>query len=129
MATIKNFEDLECWQMARELSKKVYELTYKERFSKDFSLVNQIRDSSSSAMDNIAEGFDRGGKKEFIQFLFISRGSVSEVISQLYRTIDQKYITDIEFNDTRTLAIETRKKITGIINYLKGTGYKGIKYI
>jgi four helix bundle protein len=71
MSTIKRFKDLKCWQNARELCKLVYQFTRKEKFSKDFTLVNHIRNSSGSGMENIAEGFERGGNKEFIQFLSV----------------------------------------------------------
>jgi len=89
MSTIKQFEELRCWKSARELSGLIYRLTMKERFARDFALVNQIRNSSGSGMDNIAEGFDRAGNKEFLQFLSVSRGSVAETKSQLYRALDQ----------------------------------------
>jgi four helix bundle protein len=128
MSTIKKFEDLECWQLARELSRKIYQLTIKEKFSKDFSLVNQIRNSSGSVMDNIAEGFERGGNKEFSQFLSISQGSAGEIKSQLYRALDQNYIDIDEFNDTYNLATRTGKAITGLMNYLKDSQMKGFKY-
>jgi four helix bundle protein len=129
MSTVKKFEDLECWQSARKLCKLVYKLTRKEKFSKDFSIVNQIRDSSGSVMDNIPEGFDRGGNKEFIQFLSISRGSLGEVKSQLYRALDQDYINEKEFQEAYDLSDITGKQITGLINYLKFSNKKGFKYL
>ena len=84
----KSFEDLPVWQRARELVKYIYTLTRKEAFSRDFSLVDQIRRSSASVMNNIAEGFERDGNKEFIQFLYITKGSSGEIKSQLYRALD-----------------------------------------
>ncbi len=84
MAHIEKFEDIIAWQKARDNDKMVYELTHNSSFSKDFSLIDQMRRSSGSIMDNIAEGFERGGNKEFIQFLYISKGSASELRSQLY---------------------------------------------
>ena len=128
MASISNFEDLVCWQLAREISKMVYQFTLSEKFSRDFSLINQIRSSSGSVMDNIAEGFDRGGNKEFIQFLSISRGSLSEVKSQLYRAKDQEYINQEEQTEAIFLINKTRKAITGLMNYLRGSNLKGFKY-
>ena len=128
MATIERFEDLECWQKARELCQFVYELTKKENFSRDFSLVNQIRRSSGSSMDNISEGFDRGGNKEFKQFLSISRGSVGEVRSQLYRALDREYITEKESKHGLDLSNQTGKLITGLINYLSKSKLKGTKF-
>jgi four helix bundle protein len=128
MSTIKCFEDLRCWKTARELCKLIYKFTRKEKFSKDFSLVNQIRDSSGSGMDNIAEGFDRAGNKEFIQFLSISRGSVAEVKSQLYSALDQNYIDDVEFHQAYDLTNHTSKETTNLILYLKNSNMKGFKF-
>jgi len=88
MATITRFEDIIAWQKARVLCIAINAYTRKEVFSKDFRLVSQIKSSSGSAMDNIAEGFERGGNKEFIQVLFIAKGSVGETRSQLYRALD-----------------------------------------
>ncbi len=128
MATVMKFEELECWQKCRELCKKVYKLTNKEKFSKDFSLVWQIRKSSGSAMDNIPEGFERGGNKEFVNFLSISRGSLAELKSQLYRAFDQEYITDEEFKETYLITTEASKLVTGLINYLIKSDIKGLKF-
>jgi four helix bundle protein len=128
MTTIRKFEDLECWQKCRELCNKIYELTNKEEFSKDYSLVWQIRKSAGSAMDNIPEGFERCGNKEFTNFLSISRGSLAEVKSQLYRSLDQKYITYKEFNESYTLSTEASKLTTGLINYLINSKIKGLKF-
>jgi four helix bundle protein len=89
---IRNFEDLEVWQNSRDLCKKIHHLIISPEFAKDFALVNQINRSSGSIMDNIAEGFGRTGNKEFIQFLSISKGSCSEVKSQLYRAMDRSYL-------------------------------------
>ena len=96
---IERFEDLEIWQEARELCKIIYEITSHGSFSTDFKFRDQIRASAGSTMDNIAEGFDRGGNKEFYQFLSISRGSTGEVRSQSYRSFDNKYITEEKLNE------------------------------
>jgi len=128
MATIERFEDLEIWKEARELCKIVYRLTNKPPFSKDFDLVRQIRRSSGSTMDNIAEGYERDGKKEFIQYLSISKGSVGEVRSQSYRALDQKYISEEEFKDLYNKASSISKMLSGFINYLKKSELKGVKY-
>lgn len=90
MATFNKFEDIIAWQKARELCKFIKFYADKDLFARDFKLVSQIRSSSGSAMDNIAEGFERGGNKEFIQFLFIAKGSVGETRSQLYRALDNE---------------------------------------
>ena len=128
MAKIERFEDLEVWKEARELCKLVYSLTNKQPFSKDFDLVRQIRRSSGSVMDNIAEGFERDGKKEFIQFLSISKASCGEVRSQSYRAIDQNYISKDEFDNLNSKARDISKMLSGFMNYLKKTEMKGIKY-
>ena len=99
MATIKQFEDLEIWKLARQLSNKIFILTEKEIFKQDFGIRNQIRNSSGSVMDNIAEGFGRGGNREFVIFLGYSIGSCSETQSQLYRALDRNYIDQTEFEN------------------------------
>jgi len=128
MATIERFEDLEVWQKARELCKKIFLLTEKEMFSRDFSLKDQIKRSSGSGMDNIAEGFERGGKKEFIQFLYISKSSIAETKSQLYRALDYNYITQSEFDETYADCNDIAKMLMGLIKYLDKSEYKGIKF-
>lgn len=128
MATFNRFEDIIAWQKARELCKIINLLTDKQSFSKDFKLVSQIKGSSGSAMDNIAEGFERGGNKEFIQFLFISKGSTGETRSQLYRALDNNYITEEEFKKAYELANEVGKLIGGLISHLKTSELKGEKY-
>ncbi|MFO7828170.1 MAG: four helix bundle protein [Bacteroidales bacterium] len=129
MATIEKFEDLEVWKKARELCKLIHKYTLKDSFAKDFSLKDQIKRSSGSVMDNIAEGFDRGGKKEFIQFLFISKSSSSETKSQLYRALDYGYINQEEFEVAYNKCSEIASMETGLINYLKNSPYKGKKHI
>ena len=114
--------------MARELSRDIYELTLKKDFSRDFSLVDQIRRSSGSVMDNIAEGFERGGTREFIQYLSVSKGSCGETRSQLYRALDRKYILENEFNSAYELANTWCRKIYNFMNYLSRSNHKGIKY-
>jgi len=128
MATIKRFEDLEVWQIARELCKNVYELSTKGIFAKDFNLRNQINDAAGSSMDNIAEGFGRAGKREFIQFLGISNASACEVKSQLYRANDKNYITQQEFDETYALADTPNNKLGSFINYLNKSELSGEKF-
>ncbi|MBC8029653.1 MAG: four helix bundle protein [Pyrinomonadaceae bacterium] len=92
MATFKNFEQIDVWQKSRELTKQVYSLTAKGDFAKDYGLKDQIRRASVSVMSNIAEGFERSGTGEFMQFLSIAKGSAGEVRSQLYVALDQRYL-------------------------------------
>ncbi len=119
MAKIERFEDLQSWQKARELANAIYDLTEKEKFSKDYGLRRQIQRAASSAMHNIAEGFDAGTNPEFIRFLKIARRSVSEVQSQLYLALDRKYITSDELKIAYPLASEVKKLINGMIRYLR----------
>ena len=128
MATIKRFEDIDAWQKARKLSKEIYDITNIGKFSKDYDFKNQIRRASGSVMDNIAEGFERGGKGEFIQFLGISKGSCGEVRSPLYRAQDQEYLDKEKFDKLYDSSNEIGKMIKGLITYLNNTSIKGQKY-
>ncbi len=107
----KRFEELPCWQKARELCRAVFDLINQKDFRKDFSLKNQIWAASGSVMDNIAEGFDDGSTREFIRFLGYSQRSSSEVQSQLYRAFDCKYINQDQFDSTYELASDCRNQI------------------
>jgi four helix bundle protein len=129
MAGFTKFEDIEAWKKARELSKLVFEITQKDKFSKDFSLRDQIKRSSGSVMDNIAEGFERGGRKEFIQFLYIAKSSSAETKSQIYRAFDYGYISKNEFDNSYDKCNECSKIIAGLINYLKTSKIQGPKHI
>lgn len=128
MATISKFEDLAIWQNAREFCKDVYALTKHSEFSTDYRFKDQIRASSGSIMDNIAEGFERDGNKEFIQFLFIAKASCGETRSQLYRALDNRYITQDEFSKMYEGALSLSRSIYNFIYYLKNSDMKGIKY-
>lgn len=115
---IKRFEEIEAWQLARELTRKVYRLTKKLEFAKDYGLKNQIQDAAGSSMHNIAEGFDSETNPEFIRFLRYAKRSCSEVQSELYVALDEEYISADEFKDTYEMAGRTRAAIRGFINYL-----------
>jgi four helix bundle protein len=125
---IDRFEDLEIWKTSRELCKFVFELTSKEIFNKDFKFRDQIRASSGSTMDNIAEGFERGGNKEFLQFLYISKGSCGETRSQGYRAFDFNYITQLELDKLIVLTVAQSAKTANLIKYLKDSDLKGAKF-
>ncbi|MEI8046981.1 MAG: four helix bundle protein [Bacteroidota bacterium] len=125
---IERFEDLEIWKEARELCKYVFDLTLRDLFNKDFKFRDQFRAASGSVMDNIAEGFERGGNKEFTQFLYISKGSCGETRSQAYRAFDFNYITADELQKLISFTLTESSKIANLIKYLKDSDLKGAKY-
>jgi len=125
---VRKFEDLVVWQKARVLTNEIYKITKKPEFSKDLGLKDQIQRASVSIMSNIAEGFERGSKEEFIQFLYISRGSCGEVRTQLYVAKDQNYITDEEFQKLQKLAVEVSRLIYHLIESVKTEGFRGQKF-
>lgn len=125
---INRFEDLEIWKLARDLCKYVKGVTEQEPFSKNYKFRNQIRSSSGSVMDNIAEGFERDGKQEFIQHLSISKGSCGETRSQSYRAFDYKYITELEFKELLERTEILGKRIGNFIKYLKSSPHRGTKF-
>lgn len=128
MATIKRFEDILSWQKSRELCKLIGDLIDKGKFKHSYKLIGQIESSSGSVMDNIAEGFERGGNKEFVQFLYISKGSCGEFRSQLYRALDRKYLDQNEFELLYNLAKEIIILIQKLIDYLHKSELKGTKF-
>lgn len=128
MSTIEKFEEILSWKEARELNRVVGKLIDEDRFKKNFRLIGQMEGAAGSIMDNIAEGFERGGNKEFIQFLFIAKGSCGELRSQLYRAIDRNYINDGEFDTITNHAKKVSSLIQKFINYLQNTDLKGAKY-
>ena len=128
MSTFKKFEDLEIWQLSRKLCNNIFEITEKGSFVKDFRFKDQIKSSSGSIMDNIAEGFGRGGNKEFVNFLSIALGSCSECSSQLYRAFDWKYISESEFKTNSQICEEIISKSGGLITYLKNSELRGTKF-
>jgi len=116
---IDRFEDIEAWQLTRELARKVYRLTKKPKFTRDYGLKRQIQDAAGSSMHNIAEGFDSETNKEFIRFLRYAKRSCTEVQSELYLALDEEYISPSEFKDVYEQARRTRAAVRGFINYLK----------
>ena len=128
MATVNRFEDLEVWKKARNLSIEIHKKISAENMSKDYRLKDQMNGSSGSIMDNIAEGFSRGGNIEFINFLSYAKGSAGELKSQLYRTFDRKYITQEKFDELYKATDEIGKMISALIVYLNKTVIKGDKF-
>ena len=128
MAYAKNFKELMVWQKARLICQEVYHLINSEPCKRDFALREQLNRSSGSVMDNIAEGFDRDGKKEFIHFLSIAKGSAAEAQSQIIRAHDRGYLTDDEFNLLEIKIIEISKMIGGLMKYLRQSDIKGAKF-
>ncbi len=127
MATIKKFEDLICWQKARKLANFIFDITDKPVF-KDFDLKRQIRRAAISPMSNIAEGFDRGTKAEFIDALFIAKGEVGEVRSQLYIIYDRKYIDISTFRNGLGLCDECSRLIQSFSDKIKGGSRGGLQF-
>lgn len=128
MASIAKFEDIEAWKLARRATNRIYDVSSEGPFCRDFALVNQIRRASISIMSNVAEGFERDGNKEFIQFLAIAKGSCGEARSQLHIALDRNYIDQNTFDEIVGLLIETSKTISGFMKYLQGAKERGSKF-
>jgi four helix bundle protein len=126
--TVKYFEELEIWKEARRLTGEIYRLTRNSKFSKDFGLSGQIQRAAVSIMSNIGEGFERGGNQEFVQFLYIAKGSCGEVRAQLYVAVDQGYIAEKEADDLIDSLKRLSVMISNLIDYLKRSGFKGEKF-
>ncbi len=128
MATFKSFEEIEAWQLARQLTREIYALTDNGTFAGDYGLRDQIRRASVSILSNIAEGFERDGAKEFAQFLSLAKGSAGEVRAQLYVALDQNYIDREIFDRLQTDLRIIGRKLSGLMKYLRQTPYNGTKY-
>ena len=128
MATIERFEDIEAWQSARKLRQAVYLLTRAKPFASDFALADQIRRAAISGGSKIAEGFERGGNREFIQFLSNSKGSVGEIKDQLCCALDECYITQVQFDEVYRLADSSSRLIGGFMSYLRRSDLVGHKF-
>ena len=128
MATYKRFEDLPIWQEARAFSKRIFDVSKKGEFSKEYRLCSQIHASSGSIMDNIAEGFERDGNGEFKQYLFIAKGSCGETRSQIYRAYDYGFLDENTFKELKSQSVEISQSISNFIDYLQNTDIKGLKY-
>ncbi len=128
MAKIERFEDIDAWKRARELTHGIYQISSAGEFRRDFGLKDQIRRASVSAMSNIAEGFERGGNKEFIQFLATAKGSTGEVRSDLYVALDARFITERQFQTHYDQAQEVSRLIAGFMRYLQSSNLRGHKF-
>ncbi len=128
MGTITKFEDLEIWQEARKLAKEVFILSKETDLKTDFRFKEQIKASSGSVMDNIAEGFERDGNLEFRQFLSVAKGSAGETRSQIYRLYDCEYISEEQFKDLKNKYENLSGKIKNFITYLNKKDFKGNKF-
>lgn len=128
MATFQRIEDIEAWQKARGLTNDVYRLTLAGEFARDFPLRDQIRRACISVMSNIAEGFERNGRGEFLQFLSVAKGSVGEVKAQLYIAFDQGYVDKEIFEGLIAVCNQVGRMIVGLMEYLRQSKIKGAKY-
>jgi four helix bundle protein len=128
MATIKRFEELDIWQEARKLSKAIIEISKTTDLKTDFRFKEQIKSSSGSVMDNIAEGFERNGNIEFRQFLSVAKGSAGETRSQVYRLFDNEYINQEKLDFLVSEYEKLSGKINNFIAYLNKNEFKGTKF-
>ena len=128
MATIRKFEDLEIWQLARQLSQQVLFISKNTELKNDYRFKDQIKASSGSVMDNIAEGYERDGNVEFRQYLSIAKGSFGEVRSQCYRLFDSEYIAEEKMVELVTECEQISKRIANFISYLNKKDFKGNKF-
>jgi four helix bundle protein len=128
MAKVQCFEDLETWQMGRDLVRQIYTVTRKGDFARDFALREQVRRAGLSICSNIAEGFERNGDREFVQFLSQAKGSCGEVRSQLYHALDETYLSESEFAGLKQQCVALSSKLSRLISYLRTSDLKGVKY-
>ena len=124
MPKIEKFEDIGVWKIARELVNDLYKITQTVPFSRDWGLKDQLQRASVSIMLNIAEGYERGSNKEFIQFLFIAKASAGEVRSLSYVAYDQKYLDEKVFSNLSSKASVISRQIKGFIVYLQKSNIK-----
>lgn len=126
--TVRNFEDLKIWQAAKQLSKQVYTVTSIEKYHRDYSLVDQTRRAAVSVMANIAEGFERENNKEFIQYLYIAKGSCGELRSHVWIAEELAFLSAKEGSSLRSEAAGLSIMIAKLISYLKTSPIKGTKH-
>jgi four helix bundle protein len=127
MATIRRFEEMDSWKLARELCQKIGKVIDDGKLKKNYRLIDQFEGSSGSIMDNIAEGFERGIRGEFITFLGYSKGSCGELRSQLYRALDRDYLSKDQFDEFYTMTVRISAILQKFIEYLQKTEIKGVR--
>jgi four helix bundle protein len=128
MATVFRFEDLEVWKLARLIAKRIFQITSDRSFPRDYGYIHQINDAAGSIMDNIAEGFERGSRLEFVNHLSFSKGSAGEVRSQLYRGFDKRYYDEKTFEELLEMLKSESGKLSNLITYLNERSTKGLKF-
>ncbi len=128
MATIKRFEDIEAWQLGRELKRALYTISKRGEFGRDFPFRDQVRRAAMSVTANIAEGFERDGNREFAQFLSNSKRSCGEIQDHLYTALDERYLPEAEFKQLYEQAGLVARKIGAFMSYLRTTEYRGRKF-
>ena len=128
MATITRFEEIEAWQRARELTRSVYRVSTSGPLARDFGLRDQMRRAAVSIMANIAEGFERGGDREFLQFLAVAKASAAELRSHFYVAADIQFLSQNDFDKLSGLCVEAARLIAGLMKYLQGSYLDGSKY-
>jgi len=127
MAKVKKFEEIQSWKKSRLLAREIYRVTKIGTFARDFGLRDQMRRAAVSVLSNIAEGFERGGDKEFLQFLSVAKGSAGELRAQLYVALDQEYFSKEKFEALTNLVTEVSQLISGFMKYLKESELRGSK--
>ena len=128
MATVYRFEDLEIWQPTRKLYQQVSKLAEKLKKNHDYRFAEQMKAAIGSVMDNIAEGFERNIRLEFLNSLRIAKGECGELRSQFYRCLDNKYVTQQEFGEYCEEVDKVSKKIATFVKYLNNSKIKGLKF-
>jgi four helix bundle protein len=128
MAKVEHFEDLGIWQLAREICNDIWSIILTTPLERNYKLKDQIDSASGSIMDNIAEGFERNGNKEFLQFLSVAKASCGEVRSQLYRCLDRNYLNQEQFELIKDKVESESKQISAFMRYLRNSEFKGSKY-
>ena len=122
------FEDMVAWQKPHDLTAEIYRLSQQERLREDSALQDQMVRAAISIMANIAEGFERDGTGEFVQFLAIAKASSAEVLSHAYVALDQAFITQKQFDELASKAAEVNRMIAGLMTYLRRSGTRGLKF-